>query len=64
MSMIKGRPQLHNYSDGDFKKLLKYVKGKHKKTTIIVHKDRLNWSLEESANRVIYIDELKPHISK
>jgi uncharacterized LabA/DUF88 family protein len=50
--------------DGDFTKLLKYVKGKYKKTTIIGHKDRINWNLEESANRVIYIDDLKQYISK
>jgi uncharacterized LabA/DUF88 family protein len=50
--------------DGDFTKLLKYVKGKYKKTTIIVHKDRLNWGLEESANRVIFLEDLKQYISK
>lgn len=50
--------------DGDFVKLLKYLKGKHKKTTVISHKDRANWELEKSANRLIYFHHLKETIQK
>ena len=45
--------------DGDFTKLIKYVKGKYKKTTLIVHKDRLNWELKETANRVIFFEDIR-----
>ena len=50
--------------DGDFVKLLKYLKGKHKKTTIISHKDRSNWELEKAANRVVYFHQLKEEVQK
>lgn len=50
--------------DGDFAKLLKYVKGKHKKATLIAHKDRLNWQLEETANRVIFLEDIRQEIEK
>jgi uncharacterized LabA/DUF88 family protein len=50
--------------DGDFTKLLKYVKSKHKKATLIAHKDRLNWELEKTANRVIFIESLRREVSK
>jgi len=50
--------------DGDFTKLLKYVKGKHKKTIIITHKDRLNRDLQKTANRVIYLEDLRLDIEK
>ena len=50
--------------DGDFIKLLKYVKGKYKKTTIIAHKHRLNSELEETANRTIYIETLRAELEK
>lgn len=50
--------------DGDFVKLVKYLKGKYKKVTIIAHKLRLNYNLELAANRKIFFHELKPHIEK
>ncbi len=50
--------------DGDFEKLLKYVKGKFKKTTIITHKDRLNRELRKTANRIIYLEDIKTDIQK
>ena len=50
--------------DGDFVKLLKYLKGKHKKTTVISHKDRANWELEKAANRLIYFHHLRESIQK
>jgi len=43
--------------DGDFTKLLRYVKGKYKKATIMAHKERLNRELRRTANRVIYFNE-------
>ncbi len=45
--------------DGDFTKLLRHLKGKHKKTTLIAHKDRINWELKKTANRVIFIEDLR-----
>lgn len=50
--------------DGDFEKLLRYVKGKHKKATIIAHKYRLNQNLSEAANRCIYLSEIKDKVEK
>ena len=48
----------------DFEKLLKYLKGKHKKTTIIAHADRLNDHLVSSANRTILFKHIKSLVEK
>ncbi|MBP7795160.1 MAG: NYN domain-containing protein [Elusimicrobiales bacterium] len=48
--------------DGDFTKLLKYIKGKYKKATVIAHKDRLNFQLKEAANRIIFIEDIKKEV--
>ncbi len=50
--------------DGDFEKLLRYVKGKHKKATLITHGSRCNWLLKLAANRVISFEEIKHEIEK
>ncbi len=50
--------------DGDFEKLLRYVKGKHKKTTIIAHGHRLNKNLAETANRCILFTEIRNKVEK
>ncbi|MFH1363896.1 MAG: NYN domain-containing protein [Candidatus Omnitrophota bacterium] len=50
--------------DGDFIKLIKYAKGKHKKTTIIAHGDRLNKDLAITANRKITFQSIKTFIEK
>ncbi len=50
--------------DGYFTKLIKYVKGKYKKTTVIAHKDRSNWQLQQASNRVIYIEDLRQEVEK
>ena len=50
--------------DGDFVKLIKYAKGKFKKTTVIAHKNRSNQGLEESANRVIFIEDIREEIKR
>jgi len=48
--------------DGDFTKLLKYVKGHHRKATVIAHKDRINWELKKTANRVIFLEDIGQEI--
>lgn len=50
--------------DGDFIKLLKYLKGKYKKMTIVTHKDRLNQELRKTANRVIYLEDIRTDLEK
>jgi len=48
--------------DGDFVKLIKYLKGKKKKTIVLAAWDRLSNKLEEAANQVIYLEDIKDHI--
>jgi len=48
--------------DGDFQKLVKYLKGKRKKTVIIAAEQRLSNNLEKAANSVIYLNDLKNDI--
>ena len=48
--------------DGDFVKLVKYLKGMRKKAVIIAPSERLSWNLEKAANQVIYLDDLEDHI--
>lgn len=50
--------------DGDFVKLVKYIKGKYKKTTIIGHKDRFNWELEKVANKTIFLEDIRDKIER
>jgi uncharacterized LabA/DUF88 family protein len=50
--------------DGDFIKLLKYAKGKYKKTTIIAHRDRLNDELAYTANRLFTFQQIKAEVEK
>lgn len=50
--------------DGDFVKLVKYLKGKYKKVTIVAHKDRLNSNLAFAASRKIYFQEIKSFVEK
>lgn len=50
--------------DGDFLKLVKYLKGKHKKVTIITHHDRLNYNLAQAANRSIFLHTIKSSVEK
>ncbi len=49
--------------DGDFVKLLKYLKGKHKKVIVVSDKKRLNWQLKNTANQIIYFDFIKDKIT-
>lgn len=50
--------------DGDFVKLIKYLKGKRKKTVVIAPSERLSDNLEEAANQVIYLEDLEEDIKK
>jgi uncharacterized LabA/DUF88 family protein len=50
--------------DGDFVKLIKYLKGKKKKTVVIAPSDRFSDNLEKAANQVIYLEDLKAGISR
>jgi len=49
--------------DGDFVKLVKYLKGKRKKTIAIAPSERFSDNLEKAANQVIYLEDLKAEIS-
>jgi uncharacterized LabA/DUF88 family protein len=49
--------------DGDFLKLVKYLKKKKRKTVIIGPSERLCRNLEESADQVIHLDDLEDDIS-
>ena len=57
MVVCPGFIDIHTHSD--FTILLKYIKGKHKKATVITHKDRSNRQLLKSANRVIFIEDIR-----
>jgi uncharacterized LabA/DUF88 family protein len=50
--------------DGDFVRLVKYLKGKQKKTVVIAPSERLSWNLEKTANQVIYLDDLEDQIRR
>jgi uncharacterized LabA/DUF88 family protein len=49
--------------DGDFVKLIKYLKGKRKKTVVIAPSDRFSDNLEKAANQIIYLESLEEEIS-
>jgi uncharacterized LabA/DUF88 family protein len=50
--------------DGDFEKLIKYLKGRWKKTVVIAPRDRLSDKLKKSANIFIHLDTIKNSIIK
>jgi uncharacterized LabA/DUF88 family protein len=50
--------------DGDFVKLIKYLKGKRKKTVVIAPSERLSDNLEKAANQVIYLEDLEKEIKR
>jgi len=50
--------------DGDFIKLVKYLKGKHKIVLIMAGKDRLSDELLKAAHQIIYLRNLKSKIAK
>jgi len=48
--------------DGDFIKLIRYLKGKRKRVIVIAGKDRLSSGSEKAANQVIYLKNIKRDI--
>jgi uncharacterized LabA/DUF88 family protein len=63
--------QINNYDefilcsgDGDFVKLIKYLKGHKKRTVVIAPKKRLSNTLAKTSNRVIFLESLKTQIEK
>lgn len=50
--------------DGDFTALVRYIKGEHKKVTVIALKDRIHFKLKKAANEIRYIDSLEKGIIK
>jgi uncharacterized LabA/DUF88 family protein len=48
--------------DGDFLKLIRFLKSKKKKTIIIAPKERLSQNLKKAANEVIYLNQIKENI--
>lgn len=50
--------------DGDFEKLVRYIKGKHKKVTVVCHSHRLNTSLAQAANRTVYYSAIRSQIER
>lgn len=50
--------------DGDFVKLIKHLKGKHKEVIIIAGRDRLSGLLKKAANQFVYLGTIKPSIAK
>ena len=45
--------------DGDFVRLLKYLKGKYKKTIVLAPGDRLNSELEKTANQTLHLGQIR-----
>ena len=50
--------------DGDFVKLLKYLKGHKKKTIVVAPKKRLSDTLAKTSNRVVFLEDLRKEIEE
>lgn len=50
--------------DGDFIKLIRYLKGKYKKVVVIAGKDRLSKGAEKAANQVIYLKDIESDVMR
>jgi len=50
--------------DGDFVKLIKYLKGKHKKVVVIAGEDRLSRGLKKTTGQIIYLRDIKLDICR
>lgn len=48
--------------DGDFVKLVKYLKGKQKRVIVLSWGDRINSHLKKSASQLILLTEIKKNI--
>ena len=50
--------------DGDFEKLIRYLKGKEKTVTVVAGKDSVADKLLEATNRQVFLDDLRGRIEK
>lgn len=50
--------------DGDFIKLVKYLKGRKKKAVVMAPGERLAIQLAEAANQVIYLEDIEDKIAR
>ena len=50
--------------DGDFVKLLKYLKAHKKKTVIVAPKERLSWVLAKVSNKIIFLEDIRTQIEE
>ena len=50
--------------DADFEKLIKYIKGKYKKSVVVAHNDRISSRLRAAANKVISLESIRELIEK
>jgi uncharacterized LabA/DUF88 family protein len=50
--------------DGDFVKLLKYLKAHKKKTVVVAPGERLSWLLAKASNQVVFLEDLRAHIEE
>jgi len=50
--------------DGDFTKLVKYLKSKRKKTVVVAPTERLSDTLKEAANQVVPLEKIKSEIQQ
>lgn len=50
--------------DGDFVKLLKYLKGHKKRTLVVAPRDRLSGTLAKVANRIIFLEDIRTEIEE
>jgi uncharacterized LabA/DUF88 family protein len=50
--------------DGDFTRLIKYTKGRHKKAVVVAPSERLAHTLENAANKVIYLEDIRHEIEQ
>lgn len=49
--------------DGDFARLIKYLKGKHKKVVVVAGKDRLGKIAAKAASEVMYLRDIRKDIA-
>lgn len=50
--------------DGDFVKLVKYMKGKGKKTVVLAAKKRMSGQLSDTANQVLHLEALREDLER
>jgi uncharacterized LabA/DUF88 family protein len=50
--------------DGDFTRLIKYLKTKKKKTVVVAPSDRLSDTLKKAANQVVFLEKIRSHIQQ